>query len=653
MRWKCNLEAAKAQFIDALPTILFFLFLFYTIIAMFGVQYVIAVSFMTTLFKVKRMKKQTPYKLAVMAVVQLSMGLLAFVAAHYLIACIVLNLLMPFILVLLQSSQFNQKGYFSSAMGFVFLQLKPIPFANFTTYLLVLAYGLSVIIIALLLSSFRRRKKSSYQLEQQGMVYLQTQMLAYTKQEAINIQPLQKIQRSLYKLAYQSRGLRYMVTKEGKLHYMFALLFQRSCYFLETIQHYPCTPAQKQRLQEFDAILEAAQQFPEQLTRQYAHCEVLMAACEDDKEIFSVYIRHFLQLYQLIITDMLQLDENRVIKEFSIPQEKRFFSTLWHRLALDSFEFRFAARLSLILSIGFLYAHISGMNHGYWLVLNSFLLLQPMMEDSAHRLKTRFLGTIIGCTIVYLVMPLFPGLHGHFLFATIMVIFLYATTPGTWLQAIFSTCFAISLATLAMQSQMAIELRLLYVVCAILLVLVVNRFFFPTSKSGMFQSNIAQLFHLQHSYLRLLQSSLHAPLDYGLIMDGLTQFHMVFDQILEYLHSAPALPWYDTLLQLFWRMVAEMEQMLFLVHHFKMNAEDEQGVERFIQDCDAMLQACYQHHSSLPVERSYPMTSSATMKHLMQRYMLNIHHLYHEIVRHTTKEDPFPDPFQKTAIPHA
>ena len=43
---------------------------------------------------------------------------------------------------------------------------------------------------------------------------------------------------------------------------------------------------------------------------------------------------------------------------------------------------------------------------------------------------------------------------------------------------------------------------------------------------------------MQHSYLRILQGSLHAPLDYGIIMDALTSFHMVYDQILEYLQGS-------------------------------------------------------------------------------------------------------------------
>ncbi|MFR5078133.1 MAG: FUSC family protein [[Clostridium] innocuum] len=108
---------------------------------------------------------------------------------------------------------------------------------------------------------------------------------------------------------------------------------------------------------------------------------------------------------------------------------------------MDSFEFRFASRLSLVLLLGFLFARLFQLDHSYWLVLNAFLLLQPMYEESAYRLKTRFIGTILGCTIIYLVLPHIPGIEGHFLFASIVVSLMYCATPGTWMQAMFSTCF--------------------------------------------------------------------------------------------------------------------------------------------------------------------------------------------------------------------
>ena len=98
---------------------------------------------------------------------------------------------------------------------------------------------------------------------------------------------------------------------------------------------------------------------------------------------------------------------------------------------------------------------------------------------------------------------------------------------------------------------------------------------------------------MQHSYLRILQGSLHAPLDYGIIMDALTSFHMVYDQILEYLQgSSENIELYRHLLSAFWHMSVEMEQMIFTVQHDTLTEDQVQSVEQFIHMCDAMIQSC-------------------------------------------------------------
>ena len=115
------------------------------------------------------------------------------------------------------------------------------------------------------------------------------------------------------------------------------------------------------------------------------------------------------------------------------------------RLPYDTFETRFALRLSVVLTAGFAYSMMSQANHGYWLALNAFLLLRPMYEDSASRMKSRFIGTVAGCLLLQLLLPMFHGTGWHFVLATVMAVGLYMETAGTWQQALYSTCFALTL----------------------------------------------------------------------------------------------------------------------------------------------------------------------------------------------------------------
>ena len=138
--------------------------------------------------------------------------------------------------------------------------------------------------------------------------------------------------------------------------------------------------------------------------------------------------------------------------------------------------------------------------HTYWFPLHAYLLLQPSYEESAHRMVTRPVGTAIGCVLVHLVYPYLPGLPGVFLFSLVMISLMYCCTPGTWVHPIFSTAFALTMATLTVRETEAIWLRLLYLAMAVALVLVVNRFLLPNRRGPQFRRNLQELYQLQSTY---------------------------------------------------------------------------------------------------------------------------------------------------------
>ena len=115
------------------------------------------------------------------------------------------------------------------------------------------------------------------------------------------------------------------------------------------------------------------------------------------------------------------------------------------RLSLESFEMRFAMRLSIVMALSCTISYVLPITHSYWIPLNAFLLLQPSCEDSSYRMKTRPIGTLIGCCIEFLVYPFLPSVGVQLLFALVMISLMYCSTPGTWYQPIFSTCYALTL----------------------------------------------------------------------------------------------------------------------------------------------------------------------------------------------------------------
>lgn len=658
---KSILAALRSKFMAALPIILFFLFLFYSTILLFGISYSILVSVVTILFKVNYRKSFTVRQLMVLVGTQFLMALLSFFASLSLPLCILLNLIVPFLLVFLQTSQFNQLGYFANAMCFVFLQLRPVGREGLALQMAALAYGLAVLTIVLFFCSLRNKKNDHFSPAKRGLLLLADALRAQIEPKAHateqgkpsdspasgQAEPIFPILQGLYGEAYKSRGLTYVVSPRGKIQYMFALLFQRAVYFLTN-------PYQASMLSDpnrHDLLERLAQYMETAGTDGFEQEELvrtgseLLAEVEECDEIPCIFIQNFLRLFLLILDNIRQDGGKQSSHGWKLPSYRRPLKKLFGQIKADTFETRFALRLSAVLTIGFAYSMISQANHGYWLVLNAFLLLRPMYEESATRIKTRFIGTLAGCLILQLLLPLFHGTGWHFLLATFMAVGLYMETAGTWQQALFSTCFALTLTTLALPQMLAAELRILYVVAAMVLVLLVNRFVFPTHQKGQFRYNLYQLFHIHHVYLRLLESSLAAPLDYGVICDVQIHYHLIHDQIIQYLKKAGSedSAFIKKLLWISWHMISEAEQMLFLINNRKTRTVNSAQMEDYLaftacilSEIQEMLHMKADRNRTVTPEILYKRTMEGEprLSMLMEQYSKQLSEMYRCVCGH-------------------
>lgn len=599
------MDRVSKKFVQALPVIFFFLALFYAMLFLFGIRHVMIVSLVTVQFQVNHKKEQTVEKLFRLVILQFVLEVLAFAATWNLLFCILLNLLVPFWLIFTKTSQFNQLGYFSGLMTFTFLQLMPVGWKEFPEQLKAMGLGLTFFFIVTYFYTRKYRNGSvSFRTEQKGLALLGTVLKQQIngKETEQELGELFEIQESLYKEAYQKRGKKRIVSTDGKCRYLFALMFQRAIYYVSD-QSFPYSCKDET---ERDFVLQSAAYMQiaaetefwtseTDLLRIRKEGERLKNLAEGKEEKTYSFLRSFFRMF-LIILDQFQEEEQQIMDEtWKIPLSEKIRMRLHIYLKPDAFEMRFALRMSVILIIGMLYNMLVNAEHGYWLAMNAFLLLRPMYEDSRYRMKTRFIGTVAGCAITAVLLLFCHGTVSHFLIASIMVACMYTATPGTWIHALFVTCFALSMTTLAIGETTALELRIIYVTAAVLLVLVVNRFFFPTSLGTQFRYNFQLIFHMHHMYLRLMEDALRNPLDYWRICDAQIQYHLVHSQLKQYLKrllveelKASSFE-YEKLLNISWRMVAEVEQMLFLVSQRRNRLRESRTISEYISYTDFVL----------------------------------------------------------------
>lgn len=650
------------KFSAAFPVICFFLCLFFGVVNIFGSQYVMIVSLVTVLFQVNHKKRNTLKSLLGVSALQLMLCFLAYIATLSFPLSMLLNLTVPFALIFLKASQFNQMGYFSGLMTFTFLQLMPVDFSGFLVQMAAMLSGLCIFIILVLLFQVRFPKIPGYQTQQKGLLLIGRWLKNQVEKANTLIgdperkeagekleEQLHSLEQKLYIEANQKREKKEIATREGKICYMFALMFQRALYFIKTKNGKLELDSEmlKKYVWRTGDFLETAgnSRFSEKETREILLISgrKLLSQIKGKEGELYISLQNLIRPLLIIFREFEDREEE--LQQWSPPESQKLSEKLKNVFRLDSFETRFALRMSVVLLVSFAYTMLSQADHGYWLPMNAFLLLRPMYEDSKYRMKTRFIGTAAGCVVISLLLPFFHGTSGHFFLAAVMVVGMYTATPGTRIHGAFVTCFALSMSTLAMKETLAIELRMLYVAAAVLLVLVVNKFFFPTSMGQQFRYNFQMIFHMQHMYLRILEGSLTGRLDHGVICDAQIQYHMLHEQVLEYLGkiSLEESGYYRQVLDITWKMMAEMEQILFLVNIDRRGVLQEGIMENYISYTDYVLNQIQQllhirqeKHVKKIKEMHYQrwVDNDSELSYLMTRYAKNLSSLYRMVSRH-------------------
>lgn len=562
----------------AFPVILFFLLSFAMVYGIFGFRYVMLVSIITVFFKVRYKRSDNSFrKYMRLMVIGSILILLAWFSTRNLASCVLLNLLVPFVLVFTQSSQFNPKGYFTYAMIFAFMSLMP-PDHIRGLGMVIFAFWLCILLLAGAIGIFRwigskpgpPSNTAAQTLEELSELIL---LLGQPQRH-------EELEERFWNLAHNFQQMSYhknffsVHTKENQLYDMMSTLIQRFSYLVSDQEW------QKEMDRRHVKLLSQISIFLKETAADRG-----IAARKQQAEIAQKLLDHMdvpegrIRIFCRSLLHMMTLILNAYKPE---PKEKKMprkinWAELWYqirfRCTMESFEMRFAMRLSMVMTVSCTVSYLLPFERAYWIPLNAFILLQPSFEESSYRMKTRPVGTLIGCIIEFFIHPLLPGLGGQILFALLMISLMYCAVPGTWYHPVFSTCYALTLATLTMNETTAITLRLIYLGAAVLIVFLINRFFFPMRKEAQFRYNFKALFRLHNNYWNIIRRGLFQLTDLSVSGEILTHFHMLYEECETYLQKNEDVVQREkmqTVLLILWHMFSELEQMHYLVRtrHF-------------------------------------------------------------------------------------
>ncbi|MBV4367832.1 YccS family putative transporter [Erwinia phyllosphaerae] len=108
---------------------------------------------------------------------------------------------------------------------------------------------------------------------------------------------------------------------------------------------------------------------------------------------------------------------------------------LSRHLSPQSPLFRHAVRMSLLLCTGYAFIKLTGLEHGYWILLTSLFVCQPNYNATKRRLALRIAGTVVGIMIGLPLLWLVPSVEGQLVLIVLSGVLFFAFRQSQYATA--------------------------------------------------------------------------------------------------------------------------------------------------------------------------------------------------------------------------
>ncbi len=177
--------------------------------------------------------------------------------------------------------------------------------------------------------------------------------------------------------------------------------------------------------------------------------------------------------------------------------------TLWEQflkpIDRESYAFKFAMRLSILLSVCLFISQLFGLSYGRWLCFTIAALVQPDAESSHKKTIERLIGTGVGATIFVALITIFKEESQQ------MIIVLLSSYIGMYMnrydfKMIFITIQALGGALLTATGSIVIGNRLFYIVVGAVIAYLGNKWLFPIRRKDI-KEHYIDLYEQQKNHL--------------------------------------------------------------------------------------------------------------------------------------------------------
>lgn len=119
-------------------------------------------------------------------------------------------------------------------------------------------------------------------------------------------------------------------------------------------------------------------------------------------------------------------ETENVLADDSLHGFDDMLSRLSRNMSPESALFRHAVRMSVVLCVGYAFIQLTGLQHGYWILLTSLFVCQPNYNATRHRLALRIIGTLVGVALGLPILWLVPSLEGQLILIVVTGVLFFA-----------------------------------------------------------------------------------------------------------------------------------------------------------------------------------------------------------------------------------
>ena len=151
-----------------------------------------------------------------------------------------------------------------------------------------------------------------------------------------------------------------------------------------------------------------------------------------------------------------------------------------------------------------------------------------------------------------------------------MTIFMYTAPITSWTMTMYTTCYGMTLATMALKLEEASLLRIFYVLLAVLITYVANHYILPNTIKREFQKNIKELFEIDRKMLEELKKNYQGKKRINDFRHLMMEHNMLINEIKSYISRnllEEDRKLYQDMLEINHLLVIEIEQLSSYIYY--------------------------------------------------------------------------------------